>query len=395
MKKLLLTSGQVSVLFSSTIVCTFTLLLFLAGYILQQQTVHALQATLKPIHPTNPNPAPQVPLAATLQSSPKFGGSIGSNGHVAFQSYLAAQDVSASPADWNKLAHVQVVKDHSDVCSAVMLLAELHRLRSPARKILLFPQIWAADMAPGKGASLDPFTMSTRRLLKLAARRYRVELHPIGPLVEGGNADSASSYSLASIFALSGLERAMLVQGPGLLFDTEMLDQLLAYTPPSTMAISQKDTSIGLEGGEILLLSPGKDTYAALRASEKASTATDLDLLHHVLPPPYLLNSSSSSSSSSLQISKSISTLHDIPPSTAFNATDFLATTSYILFSDPKLPKGPEYEVPYMDRVNARPKNKDADWVWTKLYGLFAMKRMEVCGLDLEVYRDWEWDERI
>lgn len=269
-----------------------------------------------------------------------------------------------------------------------MLLAELHRLRSPARRILLFPQIWAADMAPGKGASLDPFTMSTRRLLKLAARRYRVELHPISPLVEGGNEDNASSYSLASIFALSGLERAMFIQGPGLPFDTEMLDQLLAYTPPSPMATSQKDSTLGLEGGEILLLSPAKNTYAALRASEKAPTAPDLDLLTHVLPPPLLL--SSPSSEPPQQLLKSISTLHDIPPTTAFNATDFLATSSYILFSDPKLPKGPEYEVPYMDKVNARPKNTDADWVWTKLYGLFALKRMEVCGLDLEVYRDWD-----
>lgn len=265
-----------------------------------------------------------------------------------------------------------------------MLLAELHRLRSPARRILLFPQIWAADMAPGKGASLDPFTMSTRRLLKLAARRYRVELHPIGPLVEGGNEDSASSYSLASIFALSGLQRAMFIQGPGLPFDTELLDQLLAYTPPSPMATSQKNTTLGLDGGEILLLSPAKDTYAALRASEKAPTSSDLSLLTHVLPPPILLPETPQ------QLLKSISTLHDVPPSIAFNATDFLATTTYILFSDPKLPKGPEYEVPYMDKVNARPKNKDADWVWTKLYGLFALKRMEVCGLDLEVYRDWE-----
>ena len=59
---------------------------------------------------------------------------------------------------------------------------------------------------------------------------------------------------------------------------------------------------------------------------------------------------------------------------------------AYIRFSDPRLP-GPEYDVPWADKVAARPKNKDADWTWTKLYGEFAQMRMEICGLDLESWR--------
>ncbi|KAI7137661.1 hypothetical protein KC352_g30305 [Hortaea werneckii] len=81
---------------------------------------------------------------------------------------------------------------------------------------------------------------------------------------------------------------------------------------------------------------------------------------------------------------RSIGTLHQAAQD--FNATAYLDQVSYIRFSDPKLP-GPEYDVPWPQKVAARPSNKDADWTWTKLYGEFAQKRMDVCGLDLETWR--------
>ena len=96
---------------------------------------------------------------------------------------------------------------------------------------------------------------------------------------------------------------------------------------------------------------------------------------------PLLLDSSSENSA----LIRSVGSLHDADQDTAaaeFNATAFL-DASYIRFSDPKLP-GPEYDVPFAEKVAARPKNKDADWTWTKLYGQFAQQRQQICGLELE-----------
>lgn len=356
---------------------------------MQQQTVHALQASFKPLQPKNPNVLPQVPLAETIQSSPKFGGSVGSAGHVTFQSFMSPSQPPSEQADWTKLAHVQLVKDHHSVCNSIMLFGELHRLRSPARRVLLFPSAWAAELAPEKGGNYDPYMVSTRRLLKLAARRYRVELHPIAPLLEDSDAEKPDSYSLASVFALADLERAMVLETPGLLFETEVLDQVLAYSPISPLATFLANGSSGVQGGEVLLLTPGKDAFAALRASEAAKTSTDLDLLTHVLPAPLTLDPETSSEPH-MHLIKSIGALHNIETDAVFNNTDFLATSAYIRFSDPKLPKGPEYDVPWAEKRDARPTNKEADWMWTKLYGLFAQKRMEICGLDLDTWREWE-----
>lgn len=373
--------------------CTFTFLLFLVGYILQQQTLHALQETLKPLHPLNPNAPLQVPLAASLQSSPKFGGSLNSASHASFQSYISPDQPSPNTAEWTKLAHVQLVKDHHSVCNAIMHFASLHALRSPARRILLFPQVWAAELAPKKGANYDPYMASTRRLLKLAARRYRVELRPIQPLVEGGDEEKSASYSLASIYALQDLDRAMVVEVPGLLFKADVLDQVLAYSAPSSLALLEKDGEMGLQGGEVVLVAPAKDAWAALRASELANgTLDDVDFLRHILPEPLALpptpkaEGDAEGEEQTLML-RSISTLHDAD--STFDATKYLSTAAYVRFSDPKMPRGPEWDVPYDKRVKARPRNKDADWVWTKLYGEFAQKRMEVCGLDLEPWREW------
>ncbi|KAL1301462.1 hypothetical protein AAFC00_005712 [Neodothiora populina] len=418
MGKLLLTSGQVSVLLSSTIVCTFTLLLFLAGYVLQQQTLHALQATLRPRNPTDPRSnsvldnSPQVPLSDTLQSSSKFGGSLNSPGRAAYQAHVSSHHkptdahVETAP-DWTRLAHVQLVKTHESVCNSIMLFSALHRQRSPARRILLFPATWATDLNPVAGGSYDPFILSTRRLLKLAARRYRVELRPISPLLEDEiSRDDAQSYSLASVFALRDLDRVMIVQTPGLLLDdgAELLDQTLAFAPPSALGVLATDPEADVRGDEMVLATPGKDTFAALRASELAveiasrkdqaplSTTfnPDVRLLSHVILDPLSLSPSSDStidSDNHRSLLTAISTLHSAVPDQFFNASSFLHSSPYILFRDPLLPLGPEYDVPVSARREARPKNKDADWVWTKLYGRFAQERMDVCGLDLEIWR--------
>src|SRR5690348_12518306 len=68
-----------------------------------------------------------------------------------------------------------------------------------------------------------------------------------------------------------------------------------------------------------------------------------------------------------------------------FNSTAFVQSTTYVRLSDPELP-GTEYDMPYADRVKLRPKDQQAEEVWSGLYEKFRQQRMEVCGLDLEAY---------
>ena len=243
MGRILLSQSQVSVVVSSGIVFAFTILLFLSGYVLQQRTVTGLQAEIRPRLPPPP------PLARTqntgdaaenLQPSRLFQG----NGKVAYTNLQAAEQASAN-VDWQRLAHVQLVRRHHDVCNAIMVLAEFHKLKSPARRVLLFPQDWALEKQGKKGDMSDPFLDSSRRLMRMAARRYHVELRPVGPVVEAtAESEDTDVYSLASAYALTEFDRVLSVETPGLLMDATPLDAVLAFTESAPFAMLQ-DTFAG------------------------------------------------------------------------------------------------------------------------------------------------------
>jgi hypothetical protein len=278
------------------------------------------------------------------------------------------------------------------MCNAIMILAELHRLKSPARRILLFPQSWVAGKKAGKGDIKDPFLDISRRLMKVAARRYGVELRPISPLfrnAEGVEEEGGERYSLASAFAFTDLDRVLTIETPGLVVDAEPLDAVLAFTEGADFAmLHDKVTGDGIHDNDLYLLKPSMELYQALKQTLIAREQSFNDtLLPSAFPDPLLLDTKPDAPA----LIRSIGALHDpaevsTGSESSFNATAFLSDISYIRFSDPKLP-GPEYDVPWSEKVAARPRNKDADWMWTKLYGRFEMERMEVCGLGLESWR--------
>lgn len=332
--------------------------------------------------PRIPKPPPSVASPAELPLS----GDPRSAGHVAFTNFEKAKEIDSTTVDWNRLAHVQLARTHRDMCNAIMVLAELHRLKSPARRILLFPQEWAMEKKAQKGDASDPFLDISRRLMKAAARRYGVELRPISPLQRTESEDIQDIYSLASAYGLTDLDRVLIVETPGLIVDAAPLDSVLAFTEraPFAMLHDTKDGD-GVHAEDLLLLQPSAQIHASLINQLQDQPSFNDTILASAFPGHLLLDSASNESA----LIRSIGTLHDAGDETgtgSFNGTAFLSDVSYIRFSDPKLP-GPEYDVPFADKRAARPKNKDADWTHTKLYGQFAQKRMEVCGLELEFWR--------
>ncbi|TKA81312.1 hypothetical protein B0A49_00311 [Cryomyces minteri] len=388
---MLLTSGQVSMAISSSIVFVFTSLLFLAGYVLQQQTVHSLQAAIKPrLPPTPPPPLPDANSSSTSSSlalstndsvnenniKPPRASTVDSRAHTATQAYLSPKQPSeaAADVDWRTLAHVQLVASHAAVCSAIMLFGDLARQRSPARRVLLFPRSWAVEKRRAKkGAVADPYLDTSRRLLRLAARRYGVVLQPVEPLQagmegEGVDEDDPSAYSLASLWGLAEFERVLWLRTPGLLLDAAPLDALLAFEPVQGTA----DIA-----AEVLLVRPSAEEFGRLAAAAAASSPST--------SATGVFQSSTTLLPNVAALLATTAALYNT--SDSFNATAYLHAAAYVRIADAGLP-GPEFDVPLAAKVRARPLRTQAERVWSELYERFRQRRMDVCGLDLEPWRE-------
>ena len=50
---------------------------------------------------------------------------------------------------------------------------------------------------------------------------------------------------------------------------------------------------------------------------------------------------------------------------------------------DPNIP-GPEYDVPRSLFLQSRPEEIEARKAWEELYEIYRLRRMDICGLDLE-----------
>jgi hypothetical protein len=297
--------------------------------------------------------------------------------------------------DWKRLAHVQLVQDHGEVCNAIMILAELQRMKSPARKILLFPVSWAEEKRVSKGEVSDPFLDSTRRLMRMAARRYHIELRPMTPLKSAIASNdgrpvtaAAEIYSLASIYALYGeFDRIMTIESPGLVVDAEPLDAILAFTEdtPFTMLHDTVEDD-GVHSEDMLLLSPSKEAHSELSSLISSTSLKDSKaslspaFLAKAFPHPLLLESSTADSA----LVRAIGALHTAGDD--FNQTAYMSNVAYLRFWDPQLPGGPQFDFDWDIKRAARPKSPRADWTWTSLYARFAQTRKDVCGLDLETW---------
>ncbi|KAF2107143.1 hypothetical protein BDV96DRAFT_305886 [Lophiotrema nucula] len=370
---MLLTSGQVSVVLSSGIVFVFTIVLFLSGYVLQQRTVHSLQAAIKPRLP-KPLPAPKPILPPTLDV--KWARPIGARpaNDESLQQFLAEQSLN-----WHRLGYTQMVREHVELCSAVMLLADLQKMKSPAKRLLLFPRAWLKQAEDDYG--YNPEMMTTKRLLKTAVRRYGVTLVPMESFVDGADDSLSSSYSLASLYSLVNYDRIIYLQQPGSLLDASALDSLLAFSDSQTMAAypatpDRQDISMNM-----FLIHPSAEEYTRLKDARASHPMTDQELFRKSFAAPTsLISEWSLSMGNVVYESRSLRDAVD-----GFNATLFEEATTYVRFSDPEIP-GPEYDLPFYERVALYPQNEEAKEAWKNLYERFRQRRMEVCGLDLEIW---------
>ncbi|KAI4116089.1 MAG: hypothetical protein LQ338_007765 [Usnochroma carphineum] len=353
---MLLTSGQISMAISSSVVFIFTSLLFLSGYVLQQQTVRSLQATIKPQPVAPPPPSPV--LAKHFGTPP---------GHSFYDKYLAR---NRPKGGWAKVAYVQLLRDHLHVCNALMLFAMLEEQESMAQRVIMYPKEW--DKRVEGQRALDPQVETSKRLLREAAKRYKVMLQPVEPILKVG--DGESVFPLTGLLSLSAYNRIIYLPPSGLVLDTSGLDHLFTLPMETNMLGISAGSEEESTTPSVVLLSPSKEAFR-LTMESLPSKNYDEDAFLSKIP---LLADLQEDQVHVVAKTSSLRFEDD-----AFDAAAFLESTSYIHISDLDM-LGPEYNSPREMIAAHRPEKPQPREAWQAVYEKYRQQRMDVCGLDLE-----------
>ncbi|KAI9167563.1 Amidophosphoribosyltransferase [Paramyrothecium foliicola] len=161
MRKILLTSSQVSVLLSSFIaekVISCTLALFLSGYVLQQRTLRELRAAVRPREPRRSKPSPQVYLPDQFKTPTET--EINSNDMV------VGAAANKDRADQVEPVVIEVVQTMPEVTSPQQARDDV-----PSEKLAILESIqnratqksWAVDNPDPDSKSRVPVSRAERR----------------------------------------------------------------------------------------------------------------------------------------------------------------------------------------------------------------------------------------
>jgi hypothetical protein len=364
-------------------VFVFTFLLFLSGYVLQQQTVRSIQAVLKP-------PVASPVEIEQIKTKPKTITSLRS-------------DTSRPSVNWDHLAYVQLVKEPTAVCEVLILFAELQRQGSLADRVLLYPRSWDESERENSIPASRIHMATARRLLKTAAARYDVRVHPIDPMVEDADrmspvpfqhtlkaeadfhylALNSTSYPLASLLSLTRYNTVLTLNTPSLILHAKPLDSVLVKAPASPVSFSEAPATSNSEvNSNIFVFHPSLS--ASNRVSEalaSENTLAELDLLQYLYSPPESLLPSSVFSSQSLL---STSAFKDLE----VDLTEAVQDAATVIFDDEGL-RGPAFDVPQALWNQARPGGQ-AGRLWEGLWERYREERRGVCGLDLDIWVNHE-----
>lgn len=253
---------------------------------------------------------------------------------------------------------------------------ELHVGESMAQRIIMFPREW--DKALDEGETRDASVETSRRLLRKAAKEFKVMLQPIDGVaqVEGGvKLTEEERYPLTNVLSLISYNRILLLQLPGLILDSTPLD-LLFTLPMEKPLLGLSDPQDESREPTILLFEPSRDTYQDVAATLPEGAYPDSEFLQKV-------HTEHAPEDPEHQVHLLATTGLLENEGSGINATDFFEMTAYVHLSDPGLP-GPEYDIPRHDYVKAMPGTTEARRVWESVYMRFRDARMDVCGLDLE-----------
>ncbi|KAF3395801.1 hypothetical protein F1880_007085 [Penicillium rolfsii] len=255
----LLTSSTVSAIVSMGVVCIFSLLLFVSGYVLQQNSVKNIQHALR-------KPPDGAPMKGRGSSGLSFQNAAHKRslsdsdlGLAGDQEVLHGSGDRPSGSKGN-YAYLQLLSrpDPSDICSAVLFFKQLATNGSviPDR-LFMYPEEWDRMSAKrlGKAGSL------ALSILRAASIKYGIWLLPIdiSIAVHAGYTMSDTKLLRLGQIQFMQYDSVLYLQSPGLILDTEKLDQVLLSRPLPLVHDWNRQESYDNEAWTPMSLRPDRD----------------------------------------------------------------------------------------------------------------------------------------
>lgn len=255
----LLTSSTVSAIVSMGVVCIFTFLLFVSGYVLQQNSVKNIQHALRKPADGPPIVGRGSPGSTFQKPAHKRGLSDSDLGLTGDQEVLQGSRGRASGSKGN-YAYLQLLSrpDPSDICSAVLFFKQLAANGSviPDR-LFMYPEEWDRMSAKslGKTGSL------ALSILRAASIKYGIWLLPIDISVALHAGYTMSDTKLLRLGQIQFMQydSVLYLQSPGLIMDTEKLDQVLLSQPLPLLHDWSRPESYANEAWTPMSLRPDRD----------------------------------------------------------------------------------------------------------------------------------------
>lgn len=255
----LLTSSTVSAIVSMGVVCIFTLALFVSGYVLQQNSVKNIQHALRR-PPDSPPIVGHGSSGSTFQKpAHKRGLSDSGPGLADDQQILQGSEDHASRLKGN-YAYLQLLSkpDPSDICSAVLFFKQLATNGSAIPdRLFMYPEEWDRMSAKrlGKASSL------ALSILRAASIKYGIWLLPIdiSAALRAGYTMSDTKLLRLGQIQFMQYDSVLYLQSPGLILDTEKLDQVLLSRPLPLVHDWSRVESYANEAWTPMSLRPDRD----------------------------------------------------------------------------------------------------------------------------------------
>ena len=233
----LLSSTTVGVVVSSSIVCLCTLALFLAGYVVQQHSVQALQLAIKP--PPPPDYGLPVYYPGYEPNTTETEEILALQSEIAIVAGLDDEagkqktTTPAAPQEVERIAYVQAVADPAELCSALLFFrTQASAGRASIARILIYPYYWQEKKQeyPVFAAALD---LMNKTSSETGTNIIPKPVH-IDQDVGAWEAEKQLLAIMSSSVLQKSYDRLLYLRSPGLALDIPSLDAALNASLSST-----------------------------------------------------------------------------------------------------------------------------------------------------------------
>lgn len=231
----LITASTVSALISAGIISIFTFLLFLAGYVLQQQSVNSLRAAIRQPPPSPPKPTLPPQFRADSEDAQQV--TVNDNNETEINDQIAefvagridGVVIAAEPTPpQDRLAYILGLSRPSDLCSAALFAQTLSlSTTSTERLVLLYPSSWET--------AITNLHMAALTFMRSLHDTYPIIYHPV-EFVKGWEKASVHSHLLGEMQRTPWqFDRMLYLKTPGFVVDADQVEAALKISSVKKM----------------------------------------------------------------------------------------------------------------------------------------------------------------